>query len=330
MLDLFELTKSLIHISSSTGEEEEAVFFLKEYFESSGFNVELQKVEKGRCNIFAKINDPEIVLSTHIDTVIPFLPFEEDEENIYGRGACDAKGILASQIKAVERLKASGYDKIGILVVVGEEGGSDGAKAANFIENNCRFLINGEPTENKLATGTKGALRIELRADGIAGHSAYPDQGESAILKLLDIFQRWRELDFPEDDIFGKTTWNIGRISGGKGANIIPDSAKAEIMFRTVCDVKQIKSILTRHTDNLQDIIYHYEADPVKLEIIDGFKTTVVSFATDIPLLNNWGRPFLIGPGSILQAHTENEFVKKSELREAVGLYCKLVNQLRE
>lgn len=327
-VELFELTKALMRIPSPSGEEEKAIEFLTTYLQSSGFDVRLQTVEDRRCNLYAKIGAPEVVLSTHIDTVKPLVPFKEDSHTIYGRGACDAKGILAAQIKAVETLKESGHSDVGLLIVIGEEAGSDGAKAANELSNSCRFLICGEPTDNKLALGTKGAIRVELHTKGRAGHSAYPESGESAILKLVDIIQHWRTIEFPSDKTLGDTTWNLGVINGGSGANVIPDFARAEMMFRLVTPVFEIKKILGDNLKGKGDIIYTFETNPVKMEPVQGFDTTVVSFATDIPLLTNWGRPFLLGPGSILKAHTMEESVPKKELVKAVDLYCRLVNEV--
>jgi len=328
-MELFELTKTLMQIPSPTGEEEKAVKFLKNYFDASGFVVDLQKVEKERYNIYAKMGEPDIVFSTHIDTVKPLLAIKEDKYRIYGRGACDAKGILAAQIKAVERLVHSGWQNIGLLIVVGEEGGSDGAKVANQIENNCRFLICGEPTDNKLAVGTKGALRLELITRGKSGHSAYPELGESAIIRLFDIIHGWRELEYPDDNTLGETTWNIGIIEGGTGANVIPDFSRAEMMYRLVTNVSVIKELLEKNITSKDEIIYKFETDPVRLEPVKGFETTVVSFATDIPLLSNWGNPYLLGPGSILKAHTMEESILKKELIQAVELYCALANEVR-
>ena len=327
-MELFELTKALLQIPSPSGEEEKAVSFLKEYLESVDFQVEMQTVRGNRCNIFAKWGEPEVVLSTHIDTVKPFLPVKEDNHTMYGRGACDAKGILAAQIKAVERLKKSGFQNIGLLIVVGEEGGSDGAKAANHLTNKCRFLICGEPTDNRLALGTKGAARVELKTRGKAGHSAYPEQGESAIVKLLDIIQEWRKIQFPSDPALGETTWNLGIIEGGTGANVIPDFARAEMMFRLVTDVSVIKKLLQKNTQGKGEIIYKFEANPIKMDPVKGFDTTVVSFATDVPLLYHWGKPYLIGPGSITKAHATEESIPKQELKRAVDLYCTLVKKV--
>jgi len=328
-VELFELTKALMQIPSPSGEEEKAIEFLTTYLKSSGFDLKLQTVENQRCNLYAKTGEPKVVLSTHIDTVKPLVPFKEDSHTIYGRGACDAKGILATQIKAVERLKESGQRDIGLLIVIGEEAGSDGAKAANQLKNNCRVLICGEPTDNTLAIGTKGAIRVELKTRGRSGHSAYPEQGESAIVKLLNILQDWQKITFPIDSTLGQTTWNIGIIEGGSGANVIPDFARAEIMFRVVTDVTSIKKLLEKQIRIECEIDYNFEIDPIKMNSVKGFDTSIVSFATDVPLLNNWGKPYLLGPGSILKAHTLEESIPKKELVKAVDLYCRLVKELQ-
>jgi acetylornithine deacetylase len=327
-LDLFELTKALVSRNSTTGCEAEVVQFLTEYLRSHGFEVELQEVAPDRNNIFAHIGDPCLVFSTHLDTVSPFFPVSEDKERIFGRGASDAKGIAAAQIKALERLKRSGVSDIGLLFVIGEEGGSDGARAANEWSNKSQFLINGEPTENKLAVGTKGAVRCEIRAQGIAAHSAYPEKGESAILKLMDVISDIRDHHWPSDPLLGESTVNIGSLIGGGQANVIPDQAQALLMFRTVSPAHVIKNQLQRIVHSQAEVHYLFEADPVYLETVEGFETTVVSFATDIPLLSRWGKPFLLGPGSILQAHSDHEYIDKSALKTGVDQFCRLARHL--
>jgi acetylornithine deacetylase len=290
--------------------------------------VQLQEINNGRANLYARVGEPALVLSTHTDTVSPQLPFGEDEAHIYGRGACDAKGIISAQIKAAEKLRAAGVQNFGLLFVVGEESGSDGARVANTIPNRCRFLINGEPTENKLALGSKGALRVEVVAKGRAAHSAYPQQGESAIVKLLEVLNDVRELALPVHPVLGETTCNIGTLAGGIQANIIPDFAKAELMFRTVTDVAGIKNLLAQTIAGRAEIHCNFECEPILLEALEGFETSVVAFTTDIPLLTHWGKPFLLGPGSILDAHTPHERIAKTELAHAVELYYQIVKKL--
>jgi acetylornithine deacetylase len=327
-VNLFELTKALIDLPSPTGGEKQVVQFLKEYLEKAGFDVQLQRVSADRANIFAQVDEASVVFSTHTDVVPPHLPAREDKDFIYGRGACDAKGIIAAQIKAAEKLHAEGAKNFGLLFVVGEESGSDGARAANNLPNHCRYLINGEPTENKMALGSKGALRVKIKTTGKAAHSAYPQQGDSAIIKLLDVLNEVRELSLPSDILLGETTCNIGTVSGGIQANVIPDSAEAELMFRLVTPAEEIKNKIEEIANGRAELQYTFECDPVRLQSIEGVETTVVAFTTDIPLLTNWGKAFLIGPGSILDAHTAGEKVGKKELDRAVELYCQMACKL--
>lgn len=330
-MNLFELTTELIKIPSVSGEEQYVGAFLGDYLKSLDWEIGLQEVADGRKNVVAWASDnPRVFLSTHMDTVPPFIPPVEDDENIYGRGACDAKGIIASQIFAAEKLRSEGVNDIGLLFTIDEEQGSTGAKAANQlpIARKCEFLINGEPTDNDLAIGSKGSLRIFLKTTGKAAHSAYPEEGESAIEKLLDILTDIRGLDLPHDEFFGATTLNIGTIAGGLKTNVIPPNAEAGLHVRLVTDEKQILEILEKTIANRGELEIASIALPVKMLAIEGFREKVVRFTTDIPHLSNWGQPLLLGAGSILVAHTEDEFVSKKDLLEAVNLYCNLVKNL--
>ena len=270
------------------------------------------------------------MFSTHVDTVPPFIASNEDDEYIYGRGSCDAKGIIAAQIAAAERLRANGMNTIGMLFTVDEEISSLGAQKANEhpLARECRFLINGEPTDNRLASGTKGSLRLIITTEGRAAHSAYPEAGESAIEKLLDVLQDIRGCEWPSDEFFGDTTCNIGVLSGGTRPNVIPDEARAELQIRLVTDIERVKSELERVVGGQAQLEYASAHDPVRLFTVRGFENCVVRFTTDVPYLSNWGRPLLLGPGSILDAHTDHERIAKSELQRAVDLYVKLTNQL--
>jgi len=329
-MDVFDLTKRLISIPSISGDERAVAEFLAEYLEAAGFGVELQQAAEGRPNLYARRGDPEVVLSSHTDTVPPYFEFGEDDQFIYGRGACDAKGIIASMVKAAESLVEAGVSDFGLLFVVGEEAGSPGARAANRISNRSRYLINGEPTESKLALGSKGALRAVLKARGRAAHSAYPALGESAIDKLLDALDLLRRAELPTDEALGGSTMNIGRIEGGVAANVIPPEAEAELMFRVVSDVGSLKRIIEERVGARAEVEYTFECDPVFTEALDGFDTAVVSFTTDIPLLTAWGRPLLFGPGSILDAHTAHERIPKSELAQAVDVYAGMAMKLKQ
>jgi acetylornithine deacetylase len=265
-----------------------------------------------------------------MDTVPPFIASSEDEEKIYGRGACDAKGIIAAQINAAERLRVEGLEEIGLLFTVDEEQGSLGAQVANGIKlaQPPEYLINGEPTDNKLASATKGSLKFNLRTKGRASHSAYPEQGESAIETMLDVLESIRNCDWPVDALLGETTCNIGVIGGGTRANVVPDEASADLQIRLVSDVQPIKKTLEEAIAGRAEVEYLSEHEPVRLRTIDGLEQCVVRFTTDIPYLSHWGTPLLLGPGSILNAHTEHEFVEKRELAEAVDLYGGLVRRL--
>jgi acetylornithine deacetylase len=288
-------------------------------------------VEKDRLNLFATTKaSPEIVFSTHLDTVPPFIPSSEDETYIYGRGSCDAKGIIAAQILAAELLRAEGLNQFGLLFTVDEELASIGAQLANLHPkaSECRFLINGEPTDNKLAVGTKGSMRVLLTTEGRSAHSAYPEEGESAIEKLLDVLNDLRNADWPEEEFFGATTCNIGLIRGGTRPNVIPDKASAELQIRLPIGIESAKSFVEKVVAARARVEFASVHAPVKLFYVRGFEECVVRFATDIPYLSNWGRAVLLGPGSILDAHTDHERVAKQELREAVDLYADLARQL--
>jgi len=331
MIDVLRLTRELIDIPSVTGDEFQIGNSLGELLLRRGYRVELQDVSDERSNIIATTaRAPRVVLSTHMDTVPPFIESSEDNEFIFGRGACDAKGIMAAQIAAAEALRAEGIEDIGLLFTVDEEVTSAGAKLANAhsLAASCEYLINGEPTDNQLAIGTKGSLQATIATTGRAAHSAYPEAGESAIEKLLDVLGDLRRLDWPGDETFGETTCNIGIIAGGKRANVIPDAAEARILVRLAADSNSVRSLFEDTIAGRATIDYKSGHDPVRLLTLDGFAQMVARFTTDIPYLSNWGRPLLIGPGSILVAHTAEECVNKSELLAAVEIYSDLVRRL--
>ena len=331
MIDVLRLTRELIDIPSVSGEEFQIGTSLGELLNRLGYHVELQDVANERSNLIAITEaGPRVVLSTHMDTVPPFISSSEDDEFIYGRGACDAKGIIAAQIAAAEKLRANGVNEIGLLFTVDEEVASTGAKLANDhpLSSSCEHLIDGEPTDNRLAIGTKGSLQATIRAAGRAAHSAYPEQGESAIEKLLDVLDDIRRLDWPNDEVFGETTCNIGIISGGTRANVIPNEAQANLQIRLAIDSEPVKTALEQAVAGRARIDYGSIHDPVHLMSIEGFEHMLARFTTDIPYLSNWGRPLLLGPGSILDAHTDHERVKKSELIRAVDIYSNLVGTL--
>ncbi|HEV7860458.1 MAG TPA: M20/M25/M40 family metallo-hydrolase [Pyrinomonadaceae bacterium] len=333
-MNLIELTRHLIDIPSVTGEEAAVGRFLSSYLESLGYRVEAQEVASalgGRVNIIATTGEPpRVVLSTHMDTVPPHIPSREDDEQIYGRGACDAKGIIAAQVVAAEQLRADGFNEFGLLFTVDEEAGSDGARLANEhpLAASCRYLINGEPTDNQLALGSKGSLRLRIHAKGRAAHSAYPEHGDSAIEKLLDALALIRQCSWPTDEFFGETICNIGTIQGGTRANVIPAEAYSDLQIRLVTPAARIKEILEGAIKGRARVEYLSQAEPVRLLAVERFASCIVRFTTDIPYLTKWGAPLLLGPGSILDAHTDYERVSKRELNEAVELYVRLVRIL--
>lgn len=330
-MNLFELTKSLMAIPSISGDEEEVGRFLQSFLQSLGWKTEFQPVDGGRGNVLATLNDnPRIWFSTHMDTVPPFIPPSDDTEKIYGRGACDAKGIIAAQIFAAERLRQTVTEDLGLLFTIEEERTSEGAKAANLhpLAAKCEYIINGEPTDNDLAIGSKGTFRLKIKTTGRSAHSAYPEEGESAIERLLEILDHLRHTKFPNDAFFGETTVNIGTISGGVALNVIPPQAEAGIAIRLTTERGIIEDALTQLVRGRGEIEVLSCSEPVKLTSIEGFRQKVVRFTTDIPYLTNWGKPLLLGPGSILSAHTKDEFVYKRDLEEAVELYCSLVRRL--
>lgn len=332
-MNVFELTRALVDIESITGNEEQmgATLFahLSEMAGRFGGHVELMPVEARRNNVLAWWGEPIVTLSTHIDTVPPFFPSREDDQHIWGRGACDTKGIIASMIFAVRDLLEAGHTNLGLLFVVGEERNSAGALAAAKSPRGSKFLINGEPTENKLALGSKGALRLELVANGRMAHSAYPELGESAIEKLLDALQEARQVRLPVDKILGASTLNIGTISGGRAPNVIADHAQAELFIRLVDSGDATLAAMKKAVNGKAEIREVLTIPALLLGALPGFETSVVSFTTDIPALGeSWGKPYLIGPGSIHVAHTLEERIPKAQILEAVQIYKRMVQQL--
>ena len=332
-MNLFELTRTLVDIESITGNEEQVGQFLfshlSELASATDGRVEIMDVEPGRFNVFAHWGNPAVTMSTHMDTVPPFFPSHEDDENIWGRASCDTKGIIASMIFATRDLLTGGTRNFGLLFVVGEERNSAGAFAAAKQQRGSKFLINGEPTENKLALGSKGALRFELHASGRMAHSAYPELGESAIEKLLDALERVRRMPLPTDKILGASTLNIGTISGGRAPNVIPDKAQAELFIRLVDDGRATQQALRDVVNRSVEVKDVLMIPAVHLGSLPGFETTIVSYTTDIPAFNGaWGQPYLLGPGTIHVAHTSEERVPKRQLESAVHIYQEMVRQL--
>jgi acetylornithine deacetylase len=332
-MNVFARTRALVDLESTTGREAPAADYLfahlRELATQRNGRLERMPAAHGRDNILLTFGTPTVTLSTHMDTVPPFFPSSESETHIHGRGACDAKGIISAMISAAETLLAENLRNFALLFVVGEERDSAGARAAASAPRGSRYLINGEPTENLLALGSKGALRYELIAQGKLAHSAYPELGHSAIHALLETLHDIREIPLPRDPVLGQATLNVGTISGGRAPNVVADEARAEIMFRTVGDPTSIRAevqLLAAGRVEAREV--HY-SKAVHLQSLEGFATTVVAFATDIPVFDgSWGQPFLIGPGSIHVAHTADEHIAKKDLLDAVNIYAQMVRQL--
>jgi acetylornithine deacetylase len=333
MTDVFKLTRQLVDIESVTNHEAAVGECLLSTLSPLGVRfsgkVDRCPVKADVFNVFAHWGDPVVTLSTHMDTVPPFFPSREDAEFIWGRGSADAKGIIASMIGAAEGLLESGVRNFGLLFVVGEERNSAGAIAAAESPRGSRFLINGEPTENKLALATKGLVRFEVEAHGKLAHSAYPELGESAIEKLLDVLQEIRKIRLPEDPLLGRSTMNIGVISGGRAPNVIPDAAMAEIAVRLVGDAAPIREAITRAVGDRAELREVLAIPAIRFDRLDGFETSIVAYTTDVPVFGNtWGKPYLLGPGNIHLAHTSEERVPKKELLAASRIYQEMVKKL--
>jgi acetylornithine deacetylase len=339
-IDPIALTRQLVDIESTTYHEGLAGIFLRDFLTEQQYSVECTAVaqpdantpgcgEGDRFNVYAALPGvtPDVVLSTHMDTVPPFFGCTEDDEFLYGRGTCDAKGIIAAQIAAADQLRDAGV-KIGLLFVVGEERDSAGAKTANLSPKGSRFLINGEPTDNRLAIATKGALRVEMRANGRMAHSAYPELGESAIDKLVEALHDVLAMPLPTEPEIGPTTVNIGLLSGGRAPNVIADKAEAHLLIRTVGPSEEVKEAITRVVGDRAQVSFSLDLSYVRMRRVGNLPTMIAKFATDIPTLTNWGEPFLLGPGSIHVAHTPNERIAKKELLECVNLYVQLAEDL--
>lgn len=325
--DAVELLRTLIDIDSTTGREWTVSRWLSAELRRRGWQVTEQPVDGERCNVFAKLAPPAVVFSTHLDCVPPFFPSRQEGDLLFGRGACDAKGCVATQIVAAERLRLAGNLGVGLLFVTGEERGSDGARAANTMACGSRYLINGEPTDNRLGVATRGALRVRLTAHGRASHSSCPELGESAIEKLVDAIVRLRKLEMPENPVMGLTHYTVGLISGGIAPNVVPPAAEAEVVFRTVGDVDRLKASLSS-LEPLVDAEEIVEVPPVTMKEAPGFETAAFPYTTDIPFLDRWGEPLLLGAGSILVAHTDHEHVRIADLQRAIDQYVELAEYL--
>jgi len=327
-VDVVGLARTLIDIESTTGMEGAVGRVLAQYLRDRGYSVLEQPVAGDRINVIAGVGEPSVVFSTHFDCVPPFFPSRVEGGVLHGRGACDAKGILAAQVAAAERLRGEGETRIGLVFVCGEERGSDGAKAANTIASQTKYLINGEPTELKLGLATRGCFRVRLTAHGRAAHSGYPHLGESAIEKLMDVLRDLRATAWPSDPQLGTTHYTVGLISGGVAPNVVPPNAEAEVFFRTVGPHDPVREVLAATVAGRVDVQEILELPAVRLHTVPGFETEVFAYFSDVPFLSHWGTPLLLGPGTIHVAHTDHEHVAIADLDRAVDLYADLARSL--
>lgn len=327
-MDPIALTRDLVGIDSTTGREHDVTAFLASRLEAAGWRVQLQPVRDGRANLYATREPPVVVFSTHLDTVPPYIGLREDDAWLHGRGTCDAKGIAAAMVHAAEVLAAGGERRIGLLFVVGEENGSDGAKAAHTLEPKGRWMINGEPTEGLLTIGQKGVLRATVSTAGRAAHSAYPEEGSSAVLPLLDALQRIRRLPMPYDPLLGTCTMNIGTLQGGVAPNVIPAAARAELLYRTVGSVPRLRQAIAEAARPSAQVEFPLEIPPVSAPALPGWSTTVVNFCSDLAFYGEWGTGYQLGPGTIRVAHTDEERIGKQELLDGAAQYVRLAREL--
>ena len=328
MTDVVSLAAELLATPSTTRDEGAVVDLVARWLVARDWNVMVQEVTPGRGNVWATRKGGGVTLSTHLDTVPPHVPPRRADGRLYGRGACDAKGIAAAMMVAADRLATEGEERVDLLLVVGEERGSDGARCANQLPATSRWLINGEPTESTLASGCKGAQRVIVRTTGREAHSAYPHLGQSAITPMLEMLPELATLPLPVDEILGSTTVNVGLIRGGTEANIVPGACEAEMMVRLVGDVAPVKSTLDRWAQGRAELEYGSFIPAQHFHTVPGFSSAPVAYTSDIPLLTNWGKPLLFGPGSIQVAHTTDEYVDETELRASVDAYVTLVRAL--
>jgi acetylornithine deacetylase len=327
LTDVVKVAAALVDIDSTTGNEGDVVLWTATLLSQAGYDVVEQVVQGPRRNLYAASGKADVVFSTHLDCVPTFFPSKLVGDTLYGRGSCDAKGAAASQIAALERLRREGRTNVGVLLVVGEERGSDGAKTAQALASGSKYLINGEPTDNRLGIGTRGILRVNLKAEGRAAHSSFPELGDSAVEKLIDALLALRDIELPDDQLMGRTHYNVGVLNGGVAPNVVPAAAEAEVMFRTVGDLPGLRRSL-KALERWVTIEEVLEVPPITMPSVPGFETATFPYTTDIPFLSTWGTPLLFGPGSIHVAHTDNEHVKVAELHKAVDGYMTLAKHL--
>jgi acetylornithine deacetylase len=329
-LDVVELATELLAIPSLSGHEHAVTDFVIDLLTARGWEVRTQPVSAGRRNLWATHGKGEVTLSTHLDTVPAFFTPRLEDGKLYGRGACDAKGIAAAMICAAQRLAEEGEERVDLLLVMGEELRSDGARAAAELPATSAYLVNGEPTESKLVSASKGSLRVILRVKGHEAHSAYPELGRSAVESMVALLSELRGLELPSDPLLGDTTLNVGTIRGGSAANVFAGECEVECMIRLVGDAEPVKERIEELVGDRAQVVWGSHIQPQRFHVLDGFETTTVAYTSDVPILASWGKPLMFGPGSIHHAHTEEEHVSIEDLRSAVDTYMRIARALLE
>ncbi|KCV70335.1 hypothetical protein H696_02662 [Fonticula alba] len=335
--DTVDTLREMVRIESISGNELRMSQWLADRLMGAGWDVEQQQVEPSRYNVLAyhpaNRHRLKALFSSHIDTVPPFLPFSENAETMFGRGTADAKGSVSAMIHAAESLNSTiaavegviDPTQLGLLFVVGEEVNHIGMRHANELNlHSVEHFVSGEPTESLLAVGHKGMWKFRLEIFGRAAHSGYPHLGESAISPMLDLLRELNTMALPVSDLLGPTTLNIGILGGGVAANVVPDYASAEIMVRVSTNLAEVKTLIERVVRDRATITDLSENEPFICDTIPGFNTTIVAYNTDLPFFEGDHKSYLLGPGSITVAHTDDEQISKRELVDAVGLFRRM------
>ena len=348
----------LLNIDSTSGKEASLADMLVAEMSAPGRDVRTFDVGDGTVNILVSWGVPEVVFCTHLDTVPPYIAPSSDGDLVRGRGTCDAKGQIFAMYEACKVLESKGYDGFALLLLAGEETGSFGAKAFRGQHPGAEWVIVGEPTDNCMASASKGTKAFEVEFTGKAFHSGYPEHGTSAVNLFNDFMNALRSIVFPSDDILGNTTWNIGRLSSDNPQNILSDRLTCRVYFRTtfasdemVCNIMRniagpdakLRFGRPRVQDG-SDIVAKEVAPwqkamsvkalggdtPTSYETFPEFPAKPVSFGSDAPQLTNFRRKILCGPGSILVAHRDDEHVLISDIAQAVENYVKMFEKIRE
>lgn len=320
---------------TTSGQEDQGLPALRALLADLGATVHEQQVAPGRTNVLATWGaaPSRVLLTTHLDTVPPYLPPRWRGDALWGRGACDAKGQAVAQLAAIRGLLGEGRDGLAWLGVVGEETDSAGAIAALGLAARLPGLeavVNGEPTELVLAAGQRGVTHLRLACAGVAAHSGTPERGRSAAWPLLDWLEELRGLPPAADPQLGPETWNLGLLRAGEAPNVVPATAEAHLLCRPVPGstfVEQVRRLAPAGAS----VEVLLEEAPDRFPPVPGFEQAPVPFGSDAPRLRGLtrtGQVALVGPGSISLAHSLEERLELAELRAGVELLARLAARL--